>query len=64
MKKTDDTPLAFGKHMFKTPNEIADIDPNYITWLYEEFGDKYVSRSLYLACEMDEDGPDAGDEHY
>ena len=51
----DDKKLGFGKYAFNTPNEIADKDPKYIIWLYEEHssGKQLVSRSLYTACQMD-----------
>lgn len=53
MSDIDKQPLSFGKHVFKTPEEVADIDPSYVVWLYENVNPKVVSRSLYQACEMD-----------
>lgn len=47
----DKTPLGFGKHKGKTPEEIADVDPGYIVWLYENVKPPKVSRTLYVACE-------------
>ncbi len=53
----DDKQLGFGKYAFKTPNQIADSDPRYIVWLYEEHkeGKQLVSKSMYTACQMDID---------
>ena len=69
-EQLDDQKLTFGKYMFKTPNEIADIDPSYIVWLYNNVKPRVVSKSLAVACELDiaEDSEsnwaDRGDEHY
>ena len=52
----DRTPLTFGKHKGQTPEEVADTDPGYIVWLYENVEPRKVSRGLYVACvqEMEE----------
>jgi hypothetical protein len=50
----DDQKLTFGKHKFRTPHEIAEDDPSYIVWLYENINPKVVSKSLYIACSLDE----------
>ena len=47
----DDTPIGFGKHSDKTPNEVADEDPSYLLWAYNN-GKGICSRKLALACEM------------
>lgn len=47
----DDRPLTFGKYKGQTPNEIADADPNYITWIYENVVPRPVSTELYEWCE-------------
>jgi hypothetical protein len=54
----DHAPLGFGKHIGKTPNEISEIDPGYIVWLYENT-EGNVSRALYVACrnEVHDDTP-------
>ena len=49
----DDTPLAFGKHKGKSPSMIADTDPDYILWLYEDTDTNAVSEELYEACAND-----------
>lgn len=49
----DETPLPFGKWKGRTPEQVADVDPGYIMWLYENVQPKRCSRGLYLACEMD-----------
>lgn len=69
----DKIPLAFGKHKGLCPEEIADIDPGYIVWLYDTKGPNECSRDLYVACShavekkgvtrrVSNYGPDAGDE--
>lgn len=47
----DNMPLEFGKHQGKAPNEIAEIDPSYIVWLYDNLDAKFVTRSLRDFCE-------------
>ena len=47
----DNMPLEFGKHQGKTPNEIAEIDPSYIVWLYDNLEEKFVTRALRDMCE-------------
>lgn len=61
-------PLSFGKYKGQTPEDVADGDPSYIAWLYENVPGN-VSRELYLACEREKwddygypgEGPDEGD---
>ena len=50
MSMEDKIPLAFGKHKGLCPEEIADIDPGYIVWLYDTKGPNECSRDLYVAC--------------
>lgn len=50
----DKTPLTFGKYEGSTPEEIADLDPSYIVWMYENISPKKCTRELYLACEEEE----------
>lgn len=53
--------LGFGKHAKLCPDEIAEIDPSYIVWLYGNIPGK-VSKMLYLACvDAIEDGVVSGD---
>jgi hypothetical protein len=46
---TDTIPLTFGKHKGRTPEQIADIDPGYVAWLYDRCPGS-VSHELYVAC--------------
>lgn len=51
-KDIDDIPLRFGKHIGKTPSEVAAIDPSYIVWLADRSGDfDIVSEELYNLCD-------------
>jgi hypothetical protein len=51
----DDVPIGFGKYTFNTPNQIADKDPRYLVWAYENtvIGKKSISRELYNSCVLD-----------
>jgi uncharacterized protein (DUF3820 family) len=31
---TDHTPLKFGKYKGRTPNDVAEIDPQWLVWAY------------------------------
>ena len=31
-EELDHTPIGFGKHKGKTPEEIAELDPEYLIW--------------------------------
>jgi hypothetical protein len=46
----DSIPLRFGKYRGESPNKIANEDPGYIVWMYENVQDKHCSKNLYLAC--------------
>lgn len=46
----DSRPLTFGKHKGSTPEEIAQDDPSYIVWLYENIDPSPVSEELYEQC--------------
>lgn len=52
-RQLDDQKLTFGKHKFRTPNEIAEDDPSYIVWLYDSVKPRVVSKSLAVACELE-----------
>jgi hypothetical protein len=56
----DNQPLRFGKYKGQTPNQIAEHDPGYITWLWDNLDDPPCTKSLALACEEADqnDGPD------
>jgi hypothetical protein len=49
----DDKPLDFGKYKGKTPNEIADHDPQYLIWAFDNTKRKVCSRDLRDACQQD-----------
>jgi hypothetical protein len=51
----DEEPLRFGKHIGKTPLEIAEIEPSYLIWAYENVKDKPCSLELYELCQLDAD---------
>lgn len=50
MINVDNLPLTFGKYRGQTPNQIADIDPWYIEWMYENVKNAPCTESLYLRC--------------
>jgi hypothetical protein len=53
----DQEPLRFGKHAGKTPEEIADEDPSYIIWMFENVRPSPCSTSLYeLVCMEEGEG--------
>ena len=55
----DTTVLTFGKHKGKTPEQVSDIDPAYIVWLYDTLTPRRCTKSLYLACvELLEEEPE------
>ena len=51
----DHTKLTFGKYKDrKTPSEVAEIEPSYIVWMYENVNDKPTcSKALYEDCRLD-----------
>lgn len=51
----DRTPLTFGKFKGNTPEEIAEIEPSYVVWMYDNVDKKLCSKALYLACENQDD---------
>jgi len=51
MKKLlDDTPLTFGRLAGNTPNQIANVEPSYIVWLYENLDKRVCTTKLYEEC--------------
>ena len=55
----DNQPLNFGKYKGKAPGDIAEDDPEYVVWLYENIDPKVCSRALYRSCQNHEE-----DEYY
>lgn len=55
----DTSPLVFGKYKGKTPEQVAEIDPSYVVWMYETVKPAPCSTALYDACRMDIDEGDA-----
>ena len=53
-KDKDDVPLTFGKFKGNTPDEISDIKPDYIIWMYEKFDSPPCSFALYNYCLREE----------
>lgn len=47
----DDTPLTFGTHKGKTPNQVAKEAPSYILWMSEKIKPCPCSHGLILDCE-------------
>ena len=54
-EKLDHTPLTKGKYKGKTPNAVADIDPAYVVWMYDNWNPKPCSKLLRDACDADDD---------
>lgn len=50
----DALPLQFGKYRGRSPESVADDDPGYIVWLYENVPNT-VTPELAEACRLDED---------
>lgn len=46
----DNKPLTFGKYKGKTPDEISDIDPDYIVWMWKNIEIKHCTRAMYNYC--------------
>lgn len=53
-KNLDRSPLVFGKYIGQTPEEIAEEDPAYIVWMYENIKPRRCSKDLAIACEQDD----------
>lgn len=53
LEDVDNTPLGFGKYRGKTPEEVSDINPNYILWMWDKFDDPPCSEALYNFCVRD-----------
>lgn len=53
MKHLDETPLTFGKYKGKTPDEISDLDPSYIVWMYDTIKPHLCSEAMYKYCKRE-----------
>lgn len=51
--KKDTTPLAFGKYKGRTPIEVAEEDPSYIVWAWNNVFPKPCSKELAESCVQD-----------
>ena len=66
--ESDSEPFEFGKHKGLTPNQIAEEDPGWLVWAYENikqkraYGFPICSRTLYLACKDERDDSQEEDE--
>lgn len=60
----DHTPLTFGKYKGKTPEEVAEICPSYVVWMYENVKPVPCSKALRDDCKQDtqEDEADLADD--
>ena len=47
----DNKPLTFGKYEGETPNEIAEHNPQYIVWMYDNLDYKNCTLDLRNECE-------------
>lgn len=47
----DNIALTFGKYKGKTPNEVALIDPSYITWMHD-VRPEVCTKHLAIGCEL------------
>ena len=47
----DKQPLGFGKYAEQTPEEIAEADPSYIVWMYENVEPKDVAE-IYIKLQI------------
>lgn len=54
MSLRDYTPLTFGKYKGTCPQDVAEIDPQYIVWMYETVTNKPTcSEELYNLAQED-----------
>lgn len=49
----DHTPFDRGKYKGKTPSDVAEKDPEYIVWAYDNWTPKPCSKLLYQDCLRD-----------
>lgn len=63
VESIDDTPFPFGKYKGLTPNQVAEEDPSYIVWAYENIKNYTTCTALlYKACLQDRDEGDYADD--
>jgi len=48
----DITPLTFGKYKGQTPEAIAEYDPSYVLWMFENVKPAPCSKALARDCEQ------------
>lgn len=64
----NDTPLTFGKYKGKTPMEVAENDPEYLIWAFDNVtSHKTCTKELRDHCEQDQRDEEADhdeDKHY
>jgi hypothetical protein len=54
-RSIDDTPITFGKYKGLKPRYIADRDPQYILWMYENVKHAVTcTKELYNQCQYEE----------
>ncbi len=53
MSHIDSINLTFGKYRGRSPNEVSDLDPEYVTWMYDNVRPRPCSKALRDACEED-----------
>lgn len=49
----DEQPLTIGKYIGHSSEQIAETDPEYLIWLYDNSEIKPCSKYLRDLCEMD-----------
>ena len=47
----DNKELTFGKYIGSTPLQIAETDPQYIVWMYDNLDYKHCTEALRDECE-------------
>lgn len=47
----DHRPLGKGRYAAKTASEVAQLDPQYLCWAYENWTPKPCSKLLYDDCQ-------------
>lgn len=46
----DNTKLGFGKYQDKTPDELSELDPAYMVWIFQELSVKPCTHAMYILC--------------
>jgi hypothetical protein len=52
-EQLDHTPLHKGKYIGKTPSQVAERDPAYLVWAWENWTPKPCSELLFKECRKD-----------